>query len=54
MSITFEQIMLDAQRMANRIKDLETLGNVLLVEAEGNNRQIETMKQVIFLNFNLY
>lgn len=46
MSITVGQIILDAQRVANGAKDLEARTNALLVEAEGNNRQIETMKQV--------
>lgn len=45
MSITVGQIILDAQRVANGVKDLEARTNALLVEAEGNNRQIETMKQ---------
>ncbi|XP_037908074.1 FGFR1 oncogene partner 2 homolog [Hermetia illucens] len=45
MSITVGQIILDAQRVANGAKDLEARTNALLVEAEGNNRQIETMKQ---------
>ncbi|XP_054744080.1 FGFR1 oncogene partner 2 homolog [Anastrepha obliqua] len=39
------QIINDAQRIASRVKDLELLGNALLVEAEGNNRLVESLRQ---------
>ncbi|XP_036321038.1 FGFR1 oncogene partner 2 homolog [Rhagoletis pomonella] len=39
------QIIMDAQRIASRVKDLELLGNALLVEAEGNNRLVESLRQ---------
>lgn len=39
------QIIMDAQRIASRVKDLEMLGNALLVEAEGNNRLVESLRQ---------
>lgn len=45
MSITFEQIILDAKRIANRLKDREALGDSLLLESESVNKQIESMRQ---------
>ncbi|XP_018783289.1 PREDICTED: circulating cathodic antigen homolog [Bactrocera latifrons] len=39
------QIIMDAQRIASRVKDLEMLGNALFVEAEGNNRLVESLRQ---------
>lgn len=44
MSITLEQIILDAKRVANRLKDREALGDSLLVETESVNKQIESMR----------
>lgn len=45
-NITVGQIIVDAQRMASRVKDLEVLSGGLLMEAEGNNRHLESMRQV--------
>lgn len=45
MSVTFEQIILDAKRIANRLKDREVLGDSLLLESESVNKQIESMRQ---------
>uniref|UniRef100_A0A2M4AR32 Uncharacterized protein n=1 Tax=Anopheles triannulatus TaxID=58253 RepID=A0A2M4AR32_9DIPT len=45
MSVTFEQIILDAKRIANRLKDREALGDALLLESESVNKQIESMRQ---------
>lgn len=45
MSVTFEQIILDAKRIANRLKDREALGDSLLLETESVNKQIESMRQ---------
>lgn len=45
MSVTFEQIILDAKRIANRLKDREALGDSLLLESESVNKQIESMRQ---------
>uniref|UniRef100_A0AAG5DJT5 FGFR1 oncogene partner 2 homolog n=1 Tax=Anopheles atroparvus TaxID=41427 RepID=A0AAG5DJT5_ANOAO len=45
MSVTFEQIILDARRIANRLKDREALGDALLLESESVNKQIESMRQ---------
>lgn len=44
-NITVGQIIVDAQRMASRVKDLEVLSGGLLMEAEGNNRHLESMRQ---------
>lgn len=46
MSISIEQIILDAKRVANRLKDREALSDSLLVETEAINKQLETMRQV--------
>uniref|UniRef100_U5EVB1 Protein aael aael003544 aedes aegypti n=1 Tax=Corethrella appendiculata TaxID=1370023 RepID=U5EVB1_9DIPT len=45
MSITFEQIILDAKRIANRLKDREALGDSILLESENVNKQMESMRQ---------
>lgn len=45
MSVTFEQIILDAKRIANRLKDREALGDSLLLETESVNKQVESMRQ---------
>ncbi|XP_058831076.1 FGFR1 oncogene partner 2 homolog [Topomyia yanbarensis] len=45
MSVTFEQIILDAKRVANRLKDREALGDSLLLETESVNKQMESMRQ---------
>lgn len=44
-NITVGQIIVDAQRMASRIKDLDVLSGGLLMEAEGNNRHLEAMRK---------
>lgn len=44
MSVTFEQIILDAKRVANRLKDREALGDSLLLETEAINKQMESMR----------
>jgi hypothetical protein len=46
MSLTFEQIILDAKRIANRLKDSETLGDSLLIDSIDINKQMESMRQV--------
>lgn len=46
MSITLEQIILDAKRVASRLKDREAFGDMLLVETEGVNKQLESMRHV--------
>lgn len=39
------QMIMDAQRMASRVKDLDALGTALLEEAETNNRLVESLRQ---------
>lgn len=46
---SLQQIISDAERLASRLKDRQTLADTILVEAEGVNNQLETMKQVIHL-----
>lgn len=45
MAITVGQLIMDAQRMASRVKELDALSSALLVEAEGNNRYVESLRQ---------
>ncbi|EDW78006.1 uncharacterized protein Dwil_GK24248 [Drosophila willistoni] len=44
-NLSVGQIILDAQRMASRVKDLDVLGTALLEEAETNNRFVESLRQ---------
>lgn len=44
-NITVGQIIMDAQRMSSRVKELDALSSALLVEAEGNNRFVESLRQ---------
>lgn len=43
-NLTVGQVIVDAQRMANRVKDLDALSSALLVEAESNNRFVESLR----------
>ncbi|XP_037960719.1 FGFR1 oncogene partner 2 homolog [Teleopsis dalmanni] len=43
-NISVGTILWDAQRMSNRVKDLDALGSALLVEAEGNNRLVDNLR----------
>ncbi|XP_075151633.1 fibroblast growth factor receptor 1 oncogene partner 2 [Haematobia irritans] len=45
MALTVGQLIMDAQRMASRVKELDALSSALLVEAEGNNRYVESLRQ---------
>lgn len=47
MSLTIQQIILDAKRLAGRLKERETETDALLTETQTAYRQIHTMKQVI-------
>lgn len=47
MSLTIQQIILDAKRLAGRLKERETESDALLNETQTAYRQIHTMKQVI-------
>lgn len=44
-NVTVGQIIMDAQRMASRVKELDALSGALLEEAEGNNRFVESLRQ---------
>ncbi|KAI8119259.1 putative circulating cathodic antigen [Lucilia cuprina] len=44
-NITVGQIIMDAQKMASRVKELDALSSALLEEAEGNNRFVESLRQ---------
>lgn len=46
MSLTIQQIILDAKRLAGRLKERETEADALLTETQTAYRQIHTMKQV--------
>lgn len=46
MSITLEQIVLDAKRIANRLKDREPFCDAILNETENISKQIESMREV--------
>lgn len=48
MSLTIQQIILDAKRLAGRLKERETEADALLTETQTAYRQIHTMKQVRF------
>lgn len=49
MSLTIQQIILDAKRLAGRLKERETEADALLTETQTAYRQIHTMKQVIIM-----
>lgn len=44
-NITVGQLIMDAQRMASRVKELDAVGSALLEAAEGNNRFVESLRQ---------
>lgn len=44
-NLSVGQMIMDAQRMASRVKDLDALGTALLEEAEQNNRLVESLRQ---------
>lgn len=46
MSVTIEQIKMDSKRMANRLKHRVVMADSLIVEIEGVNEQLESMRQV--------
>lgn len=45
MAITIDQIILDAKRVASRLKDREALGDSLLVETDKVNKQIKSQRE---------
>lgn len=50
MSLTIQQIILDAKRLAGRLKERETEADALLTETQTAYRHIHTMKQVGYWN----
>lgn len=44
--MSLKQLVSDAERMANRLKDSQALADSILVEAESVNNQLESMRQV--------
>ncbi|ALC38642.1 CG10158 [Drosophila busckii] len=44
-NLSVGQMIMDAQRMASRVKDLDSLGTALLEDAESNNRLVESLRQ---------
>lgn len=45
MSTPIEQMILDAKRLANRLKEKESIADVLINEAESVNYQLGTMRE---------
>ncbi|XP_050299882.1 FGFR1 oncogene partner 2 homolog [Anthonomus grandis grandis] len=45
MSLTMQQILIDAKKLAGRLKDRDTLTDNLLSETHAINKKIDTMKQ---------
>lgn len=46
MSLTVDKIISDAMRIAGRLKERTVLGDTLIMETEGINEQLETLRQV--------
>lgn len=46
MSLTIQQIITDAKRLANRLKERDLTADALLNETQVINKKIEAMKQV--------
>lgn len=49
MSLTVQQIVMDAKNLANKLKDSNNAADALLNQGQTVHRQIDTMKQVSFL-----
>lgn len=48
MSLTIQQIITDAKRLASRLKERDSTADILLNETHAINKKIDAMKQVIF------
>lgn len=46
MALTLQQLIIDAKKLANRLKDDESKSDVLINQAKSTHNQIEAMKQV--------
>lgn len=49
MSLTLQQIITDAKRLANRLKDRDVEANILINETQAIHKNIDEMKQVFIL-----
>lgn len=47
MSLTIQQIITDAKRLAGRLKERDSVADTLLTETHAINKKIDAMKQVI-------
>lgn len=50
MSLTIQQIITDAKRLAGRLKERDSVADILLNEALVINKKIDAMKQVCLYN----
>jgi hypothetical protein len=50
MSLTIQQIILDAKRLASRLKDHDSAADSLLSQTQSVYKQIDAMKQVGITN----
>ena len=48
MSVSVQQILADAKRLAGRLKDHDSSADVLLSQAQAMFRQVDTMKEVTY------
>lgn len=53
MSLTFQQLLSDAKKLAGRLKERENVADILLNETHAINKKIDAMKQV-HIYHNLY
>lgn len=47
MSLTIQQIIVDAKRLAGRLKERDTITDCLLTQTHAISKKIDAMKQVI-------
>ncbi len=51
MSLTIQQILLDAKKLSDRLKEHDTAADALLSQTQSVYKQIDAMKHVSFLHF---
>lgn len=51
MSLTIQQIIVDAKRLTERLKERDNTADVLLNETHAINKKIDAMKQVQYFYF---
>jgi Protein of unknown function (DUF837). len=54
MSLTIQQIILDAKRLASRLKEHDSAADALLSQTQSVYKQIDAMKQVGFITDLMY